>query len=115
VGVTAWSAKVSRARAYSFLGVTDAAGQVWYEVPGYGFVNWTKEQVTAHAQYVFGFHRPGQTGLRVRIALGVVPLVWPRRQCKVCQTAWPCRTELWVRDWLGAVAVAERSQAKAEP
>jgi hypothetical protein len=107
VGVEAWGATVSRTRSYPLLGVADAAGQTWHEVPGYGFVNWTHEQITEHARYVFGFHRPGQTGLRARIALGFVPLVWPGRHCKLCQTRWPCRTGLWVRDWLGAVAVAE--------
>jgi hypothetical protein len=62
VGVKAWAATVPGNRSYPLIGATNAAGQVWYEVPGYGFVNWTKEQVTAHAQYVLGFHRPGQTG-----------------------------------------------------
>jgi hypothetical protein len=96
----------SPARTYPLLGDTDAAGHVWYEVPGYGFVHWTHEQITRHAQYVLGFHRPGRTGSQVRLACGALPLVWLGRRCKVCQTNWPCRTALWVHDWLRAVAVA---------
>jgi hypothetical protein len=115
MGVKAWGATVSHTQAYPLAGATDASGQTWYEVPGYGFVNWTHEQITEHARYVFGFHRPGQTGVRVRIAWGLVPLVWPGRHCKVCQTAWPCRTGRWVRNWLGAVAVVERNRADDEP
>ncbi len=112
MGVKAWGAMVSHGRSSTPLGVS-AVGQTWYEVPGYGFVNWTHEQVTQHARYVFGFHRPGQTGVRVRIAWGCVPLIWPGRRCNVCQTRWPCRTGRWVHDWLGADAVAERSRADA--
>jgi hypothetical protein len=115
MGVRAWGVTVSCTQRHPLAGVTDVAGQTWYEVPGYGFVNWTTEQVTQHARYVFGFHRPGQITLRVRIAWGLVPLIWPGRRCKVCQTRWPCRTGLWVRDWLGAVAVAERSRTNGKP
>jgi hypothetical protein len=97
-------------------GSVDAAGQTWHEVPGYGLVNWSPEQITEQARYLFGLHRPGQTTLRVRIAWGFLPLItWPSRYCKVCQTKWLCRTGAWAHDWLGAVAVAKRCTAEAAP
>jgi hypothetical protein len=108
VAVKPGGATVSDRHTEYLVGVTDTSGQTWYEVPGYGYVNWTPEQVTQHARYVLGFHRPGQTGLRVRIAWGLLPLVWPGRHCKVCQTPWPCRTGLWVRNWPGGLGMPER-------
>jgi hypothetical protein len=116
MGLKPWGATASDTnRAYLLAGVADASGQTWYEVPGYGFVTWSNEQITVQARYLLGWHRPNRAALRVRIAWSVVPLVWRGRRCKVCQTTWPCQTGAWVRDWLGAVAVAERTMAVAEP
>src|SRR4051794_34098377 len=100
--VKPWSPRPS-ARSYPLSGSVDASGQRWYEVPGYGLVNWTPDQITEQARYVFGLHRPGQVIKRVRIVWGFLPLiVWPGRYCKVCQTKWLCRTAAWAHDWLGA-------------
>jgi hypothetical protein len=97
-------------------GSADASGHIWYEVPGYGLVNWSAEQITEQARYLFGLHRPGQASLRVRIVCGFLPLItWPGRYCKVCQTKWLCRTGAWAHDWLGAIAAYERNEAAAAP
>jgi hypothetical protein len=114
VVVKRWGSPTA-ARSYPLSGSVDATGQTWYEVPGYGWVNWTPEQITEQARYLFGVHRPGQTTLRVRIAWGLVPLIaWPSRYCKVCQTKL-CRTGAWAHDWLGAVETAKGNGVEAAP
>jgi hypothetical protein len=115
VAVKHWGTSTS-ARSYPLSGCVDATGQTWHEVPGYGFVNWTPEQITEQARYLFSLHRPDQTTVRVRIAWGLVPLVtWPGRYCKVCQTKWLCRTGAWAHDWLSAMAAQDRNGVEAAP
>ncbi len=109
-----WGATAS-ARSYPLSDSVDAAGQTWHEVPGYGLVNWSVEQITEHARYLFGLHRPGQTTIRVRIVWGLLPLiVWTGQRCKVCQTRWLCRTGAWAHDWLGTIAAQERNTVEGE-
>jgi hypothetical protein len=103
-------------RSYPLSGRGDAAGQTWREVPGYGLVNWTVEQITGQACYLVSLHRRGQATMRVRFAWGWVPLVvWPRRYCKVCQITWLCRTGAWAQWWLDAIAAPERDGAEPAP
>jgi hypothetical protein len=69
MAVKHWGVSMS-ARSYPLSGSVDATGQTWHEVPGYGLVNWTLEQITEQAGYLFDLHRPDQTTVRVRIAWG---------------------------------------------
>lgn len=80
---------------------TDASGQVWYSVPGYGPVTWPVDQITEHARYLRDIHRPDKTALMLRLALAVVPLAVRRsRRCKLCLSRWPCRDARWAKRWL---------------
>jgi hypothetical protein len=93
----------------------DASGQPWYEVPGYGQVQWHTWQISEHARFVLDVHRPGQAAIRVRITWRGLPLiVWPGRLCKLCQTKWQCREVRWARRWLTAVRPGERQVVGAE-
>ncbi|HEV7899968.1 MAG TPA: hypothetical protein VGP31_19210 [Planosporangium sp.] len=85
----------------------DAAGQTWYEVPGYGLVTWTVEQITEQARYLAGLHRPD----RARLTWRFLPVVgWPGRCCKFCQTAWPCRARSWSVSWLDELAMEQHTR-----
>ncbi len=116
MGVKQWGATVPARHPGPLIATVDVSGQRWREVPDYGLVNWTPEQITEQARYFFSLHRPGQASLRVRIVWGFLPLIaWPSRYCKVCQTKWLCRTGAWAHDWLGALAALERNGVEATP
>ncbi len=75
--------------------------QVWYPVPGYGPVTWPVDQITGHARYLRGTHRPDGTALTLRLMWRVLPLVvWRSRRCKLCLSRWPCRDARWAAWWL---------------
>lgn len=82
---------------------TDAAGQTWHTVPGYGSVPWPIGVITEHARYIGDLHRPGRTLDRpVPILRWLGLVVGVHGTCKLCGTRWPCREALWARAWLRA-------------
>src|SRR5439155_2333777 len=94
-------ASVSATGGQSLTAFIDASGQVWYPVPGYGPVTWPVDQVTEHARYLRGTHRPDGTALTLRLMWRVLPLVvWRSRRCKLCLSRWPCRDARWAERWL---------------
>jgi hypothetical protein len=93
----------------------DASGQPWYDVPGYGRVNWPVEEITLYARSVVALHRPDGPVVTVRLLWRVLPaLVVPHRDCKVCLGSWVCREARWASSWLDAMEHGWRSIAEAE-
>jgi len=79
---------------------TDASGQFWYTVPGYGPVNWPVERISEHARYVVETHRPDRGVMAMRPTWGFLPsMVWRSRRCKVCMAPWTCRDARWAGWW----------------
>jgi len=82
----------------------DASGQTWHDIPTYGRVNWSVEQINEHAREVWETHRPGQFVVGMLLAYGFLPyLAWPMRRCKVCQTRWMCREARWASRWFDSL------------
>jgi hypothetical protein len=80
--------------------------QIWYDVPGYGLVNWGVEQLAEHARYLVGVHRPDRTVLRLTVRYGVLPWLTTESQgCKRCGARVTCRESRWALAWLGPLAV----------
>jgi hypothetical protein len=79
-------------------------------------VNWPSEQLTEHARYLIGLHRPDRRVLRLTLWHGVLPAVSIEWQgCHFCGSREICRVSTWAHDWLGALAVRERTGAEVPP
>jgi hypothetical protein len=95
---------------------SDASGQTWHHVPGYGRVNWPVEQITEHARSISGLHRPDQPVMALRLVWGVLPYVaWPHRRCKACLTSWRCRDAQWATWWFDSLERGWRGIVEAGP
>ena|SRR5438046_2520874 len=57
-----------------------------------------------HARDLWETHRPDQFAVTMWWAFGFLPyLVWPTRQCKLCQTRWMRREAAWANRWFSAL------------
>lgn len=69
-------------------------------VPGFGEVNWTEEELEAHAERVERTHRANRSPLTIRWRW-IVPVPARRRcDCVLCLKEWPCQHMRWAEDWL---------------
>ncbi len=82
-------------------------------VPGYGWVEWSRELLDAQARYLLLLHRPDQNWSRFR-------LVRPRRssegaRCLYCGREWTCPEAIWASAWLSPLSRGWNRALKARP
>ncbi|MBE1607800.1 hypothetical protein HEB94_004648 [Actinopolymorpha pittospori] len=66
-------------------------------VPGYGWVDWSKELLDAQARYLLLLHQPDQSWTKLRL-VGSRRVDPPR--CLYCGQEWTCAEFAWASAWL---------------
>ena len=75
-------------------------------VPGYGWVEWSKELLDAQARYLLLLHQPDQAWTKLRL-VGTRRVDGPR--CLYCAQEWTCAEAAWASSWLSPLGRLWRS------